>query len=507
MSHSYHFTESVVSRGINLPTFLIAAVYLLLTTNFANAGPFIESGDLQLRSDLQVLSDNNVINIPMSTWPLAWDDVIHALQSADEIKLTHQQSQQALQRIQSKISKQYRYNHVQMAAGISVGNTIPIIRSFASTPREEKQIYASGSWMDEDYAFKLKLTGVDEAQDNKDLRLDDSYASINLGNWLLSAGAQDRWWGPGWQGSLIMSNNARPIPGITFQRVQSQAPETKWLKWLGPWSFMTYIGQLESERYIPDAKLWLARFTFKPFNSLEIGLSRAAQFGGEGRPEGLKTFLQMLFGQDNAGEGSITAENQPGNQLGGFDVRWKLPLESFPSAFYFQWIGEDESGMLPTARMHLLGLEHWGRLNNNDYRLVIEFSDTTAYRGGKTNPEFNTAYNHGVYRSGYRYYDRSIGHSMDNDGRMLTLGGSLAQSPSVSWLASISQAVFNRDGEGQNAVSPDIKTDYQDVHLGQNLQLKNHLINWGAGYQHTEQPQLAVTDDEYYIYMDWSIRF
>ena len=96
---------------------------------------------------------------------------------------------------------------------------------------------------------------------------------------------------------------------------------------------------------------------------------------------------------------------------------------------------------------------------------------------------------------------------MDNDGRMLTLGGSLAQSPSVSWLASISQAVFNRDGEGQNAVSPNIKTDYQHVHLGQNLQLKNHLINWGAGYQHTEQPQLAVTDDEYYIYMDWSIRF
>ena len=236
-------------------------------------------------------------------------------------------------------------------------------------------------------------------------------------------------------------------------------------------------------------------------------MSRAAQFGGEGRPEGLKTFLRMLLGQDNSGEGSVTAENQPGNQLGGFDVRWKLPLESFPSAFYFQYIGEDESGMVPTARMHLLGLEHWGRLHNNDYRLVLEYSDTTAYRGGWDNPEFNTAYNHSIYKSGYRYYDRSIGHSMDNDGRMITLGGSLAQSPSVSWLASISQAIFNRDGEGQNTVSPDIKTDYQDVHLGQNLQLKNHVINWGGGYQHTEQPQLAVTDNEYYIYMEWFLRF
>ena len=25
----------------------------------------------------------------------------------------------------------------------------------------------------------------------------------------------DRWWGPGWDGSLILSNNARPIPAIT----------------------------------------------------------------------------------------------------------------------------------------------------------------------------------------------------------------------------------------------------------------------------------------------------
>ncbi len=279
-------------------------------------------------------------------------DVINALQSADDIKLTHPQSQQAIQRIQSKLNKQYRYNHVQLTAGISGGNTIPVIRSFASMPREEKQIYASGSWMDEDYAFKLKLTGVDEAQDNKGLRLDDSYASIKLGNWLLSAGAQDRWWGPGWQGSLIMSHNARPVPGIAVQRVQSQAPETRWLKWLGPWSFMTYIGQLESERVIPNAKLWSARFTFKPFSSLEIGLSRAAQFGGEGRPEGLKTFWQMLLGQDNSGEDSITVENQPGNQLGGFDFRWSLPLESFPSALYFQLVGEDESGMLPTAKMY-----------------------------------------------------------------------------------------------------------------------------------------------------------
>lgn len=108
--------QTFMKRGIKSCTFLTLVVNLLLAANYTNAGPFIESGDIQLRSDLQVLNDSGVINIPMSTWPLAWDDVINALQSADKIKLTHQQSQQALQRIQSKLNKQYRYNHVQMTA-------------------------------------------------------------------------------------------------------------------------------------------------------------------------------------------------------------------------------------------------------------------------------------------------------------------------------------------------------------------------------------------------------
>jgi hypothetical protein len=39
-----------------------------------------------------------------------------------------------------------------------------------------------------------------------------------LGNWSTSLGKVDRWWGPGWDGSLILSTNARPIPAISLDR-------------------------------------------------------------------------------------------------------------------------------------------------------------------------------------------------------------------------------------------------------------------------------------------------
>ncbi len=41
---------------------------------------------------------------------------------------------------------------------------------------------------------------------------DGSYLGVNVGNFMLSAGYIERWWGPGWDGSLILSTNARPIP-------------------------------------------------------------------------------------------------------------------------------------------------------------------------------------------------------------------------------------------------------------------------------------------------------
>ncbi len=70
--------------------------------------------------------------------------------------------------------------------------------------------------------------------DDKRLRLDGSYGALLLGNWIVSAGYVDRWFGPGQEGSLILSDNARPVPSVSIERNHADAYENFLLSWIGP---------------------------------------------------------------------------------------------------------------------------------------------------------------------------------------------------------------------------------------------------------------------------------
>ena len=103
-----------------------------------------------------------------------------------------------------------------------------------------------------------------------------------LGRWS-AGGAQC------WDGSLILSTNARPIPAISIDRRVPEPFETKWLSWIGPWSFHSFIGQMEDERDTsidyPNHYLWGMRGEVRPtlIDGLEIGFFRTLQLGGDGR--------------------------------------------------------------------------------------------------------------------------------------------------------------------------------------------------------------------------------
>jgi hypothetical protein len=137
----------------------------------------------------------------------------------------------------------------------------------------------------ERFAYRLQATGGADADDDQDIRPDGSYVGAVLGNWILSAGYIDRWWGPGWEGSLILGTNARPMPAITLERNYSDAPDVPWLAWLGQFRSVITMAQFEHGRDdAPDAQLFGMRFTWKPHPRLEIGLSRSARWCGDGRP-------------------------------------------------------------------------------------------------------------------------------------------------------------------------------------------------------------------------------
>ncbi len=88
--------------------------------------------------------------------------------------------------------------------------------------------------------------------------------------------------GPGYEGSLIRGDAMRPMTGFLMQRAEQAAPETWWLRWVGPWQYQISASQMNQYTAVPHAKIIGGRFTFSPFQSLELGASRIMQWGGKG---------------------------------------------------------------------------------------------------------------------------------------------------------------------------------------------------------------------------------
>lgn len=433
---------------------LLAATMLLASHAVpALAGPLAAPGDMALRDDLQRLSDHGLLDAPLTTWPLSWTDIAASLKKPDEASPLPPHLRNALQRVEARLD-QVRDGRLHTRVALADNSDPALLRGFADTPRSEGEISASSEGSNDRVAFRLKATAAADPDDGHTARLDGSYASLLLGNWTVSAAVVDRWWGPGWDGSLILSSNARPVPALVLQRERSTPFETPVLRWLGPWQFTTFMGQLEGGRVVPDARLFGMRVNFRPAKGLEIGASRTAQWCGEARPCDLGTFRDLLIGNDNV-DAQLAKADEPGNQLGGFDFRWAGKLMNRPGAIYAQAVGEDEAGGLASKYFGLAGIETWGGWQASDasWRAFLEIADTTA---GLFRDEtfYNTVYNHGIYHSGYRYRDKSLGHGADNDSKILTLGLLLSDRNAHGWQLTARHTDLNRDDAGLNTFSP-----------------------------------------------------
>jgi hypothetical protein len=238
------------------------------------------------------------------------------------------------------------------------------------------------------------------------------------------------------------------------------------------------MGQAESHDVpVPDVQFFAARVNFKPRPWLEFGLTRTAQWCGGDRPCDWDTFTDMFIGADNQEDST----DQPGNQMAGYDMRLRSPWHKLPLVFYTQWIGEDEAGGLPSKFIGQFGLETWGSAGWGGWRLRAEYSDT-ACNFSREQPEFGCAYRNSIYPQGYAYRERIIGHSMDNDSRMLTVGGLLTRANGDRISLTLRKVELNRDG-GPHSIS-DVPVDLDNVELRYSRGVGAGTISAGLGYDH-----------------------
>jgi hypothetical protein len=434
----------------------------------ADAGWF-ESGDTLLRMDLQLLNDAQVIRVPINQWPLPREAVRYALANAKSHFATNAAVAAALDRVRARLSEGQTRGARPLGFEVqAVAGEAGLFRDFDTLGREDAELNARADYATDRMAFTFKIAGVADPADDESVRLDGSNASVQFGNWLLSANTLDRWWGPAHESSLILSSNARPMPTIVVERASARAFETPWLSWLGPWRFSFGISRMESEREDIDAPLFMAwRVVVMPFRDIEIGFSRTAQFCGEQLECDLDTFFDMLIGNDNIGF-DATPESEPGNQMAGFDLRWNSPIGTWPYAIYSQYIGEDESSYVPAKYLAQLGLEAWKPMPDGGLlQGFIEYASTTCSANTGRGPYYNCAYNQGRFNvEGYRYFGRSVGHTSDNDAENYALGVTYATPGGELWSATARTSRLNRDGlDARNTVSANT-SDYTALELG-----------------------------------------
>ncbi|MFT5604380.1 MAG: hypothetical protein ACI9G5_001339 [Paracoccaceae bacterium] len=475
------------TAGSKLRLFIVGWVFLC--AGIAQAAPWIDPSDARLRHHIHVLADAALIRIPVNTWPLMWSGVISEVNLVKSDVLSPSQHR-AVDYIQQAF-KQQSQSSVEM--GFRYAEQRNPIRGFGDVHRDKAESHLSAEYIGERWAGRLRATNVDDPLDGDHTISDGSYLSGLLGNWVFTVGAIDRWWGPAWESGLILSNNARPVPAISLQRNSSEPFDWSLLHWLGPWQFTTFIGELESDRIIANTKLVGARFSFRPTKWLEFGASRTAQWGGKGRPQDFSSFKDVILG--NADNGGGPAGSDPSNQLAGFDWRFSIDCK-IPVGVYGEMIGEDEAGYQPSKRIFVMGVDAAIPLSNSELRLVFESADTATRRVDKGEGEFNVAYEHSTYRSGYRHRGRSIGASVDNDSR--------AHHLSAQWYAGrhslnarLSQFDLNTDGGGSafadgNSASYGSSNDY-----AANIVYRYRVAAWYAqlGYYHyNDRLKLRGTD-------------
>jgi hypothetical protein len=244
------------------------------------------------------------------------------------------------------------------------------------------------------------------------VRIQNGYAKLTLWNVELLAGRDAIWWGPGYHGSMLFSNNAAPLDQV---RIGAAEPFLlPWvLKYLGPMKLVFLIARLEQQRDHPFAKVAGMRINLTPVPFLELGLSRAVQFEGRNGPRpSLGDWPEIIFvpsvGDDR------TKGRFRNNQLAALDVTLRIPRVSqyLPLVNDLKVYGEmgwDDTCCndmwIPLKPGGLVGVFATGLLGLPDVDGRVEYARTTSIQ-----------YNHTQFTDGFSYRRAVLSHFIGNEG-------------------------------------------------------------------------------------------
>ena len=277
------------------------------------------------------------------------------------------------------------------------------------------------------FLYNQRYKGIDGNDETK-FRIHKGYLKFTRDNFEIEAGRDSLWWGPGYHGSLLVSNNAKP-----FDMIKISNPRATLLPWffsyLGPFRFNLLFSRLDDDEHkitdkatgddLSKPYLYGLRFDFKPHPLMEVGLSHLVLFGGEGRDISFTDFLKIAYSNQNR-----DGTNLDSNQEFAIDIALTIPhvsrlLPLADSIKLYGEIGAEDTGTPPDRRAYLAGIVLNDAFTVEGMKLRAEYANLSP---GSVPTAW---YSHGSYPM--TYSGRVFGHhaSTDSDDLFIELAQTL----------------------------------------------------------------------------------
>ncbi len=394
----------------------------ILSVRSAHASPWAEVGDAQLRSDIEILAAAGAIDDVTMQWPLPWAGIVARLENGS-VAGQPDYVRDAAERVLARARSEMHLDRAAFAATADATNDPNVIHSFDGLSRETFQAQVSGEYMTQTAAIRINAGAqIDHKSGHAEFMPDGSYAAITYAGVLAYAGYVTHWWGPGWISALSLSNNARPMPQIGLERLDTAPIDFPVLRWLGPTQTEFFIGWLDDSRVATNTVFVGTRTEFNPAPGLEIGIARVTEMCGKGhdcKP------IADYFNLDN-GPGHVNKTNDESN----IDIRYTNTVSGHPFEIYAQMMSEDSNPISHSITSHLFGASVWFPIRDDMLRITAEYADTvpTINIFSFGNVAHGSAYNNSDYVDGMRYRGRTLGFGLDSDSRLLTIQSSFSDS-------------------------------------------------------------------------------
>lgn len=274
---------------------------------------------------------------PIVRRPIPAATVLEALPDAckvDEVLCTR------VRRYLSAYMGTYGVTHasIEGASTKDSGRTIPNARGMSE---EDTWLASVSAYYQPSDHLLLQLGGVAYPDETM---ASGSMLSLGWDFAQLDVGYRDHWWSPMTDSSMLISTQARTMPGITLSNYK---PLTKLgFQYEAFLAEMSHMDDIAFQGRTTSGKPRLAgmQLAITPMRGWSLSASRLLQFGGGERDSSLSGLFRAFFQPgryDNISD-DLTTDAEFGNQTAAVTSSFVFPA-AHPFSVYFQYAGEDGS--------------------------------------------------------------------------------------------------------------------------------------------------------------------